>query len=121
MFIEVIAPGGAAQMRSEARMKVLLAGELGTPGGVVPCRLLDISRGGACMDAERPQRVGTAVALQRGPLSARGIVAWARGRRCGMRFDDPIRATDLFVQLSASRQAQGSPQPVSPMPRPVSR
>lgn len=103
-------------------MKVLLAGELRTPAGRVACRLLDISRGGACMDADQPQRVGAQVALTRGPLSVKGKVAWARGRRCGVQFEDPIRATDLFVQLSASRQGPIKPQPVNvPMPLSPSR
>lgn len=90
-------------------MKVLLAGELRTQQGSVPCRLLDLSRGGAGMDVDQPQPVGAQVALTRGPLSVTGKIAWAQGRRCGIRFDDPIRATDLFVQLSVSRHVQAQP------------
>lgn len=111
MLIEVSTPVGAKQLRTEPRMKVLLAGELRTPIGPVACRLHDISRGGACVDADHPQRVGSHVSLSRGPLAAKGIVVWARGRRCGLQFNDPIRATDLFVQLSASRQSQAGLQP----------
>lgn len=92
-------------------MKVMLAGAVLTALGSRPCRILDLSRHGACLDSADARRVGDQLTLQRGALAAAGTVMWVRGRRCGMRFDAPIRATDLFVQLSASRMAQ--PAPVS--------
>jgi hypothetical protein len=104
----------SAQLRAEPRMKVMLGGDLLTAFGTQPCRVLDLSRNGACLDTAEPRRVGEQLTLQRGALAATGTIMWVRGRRFGMRFDAPIRATELFVQLSASRDAQ--PAPVSSGP-----
>lgn len=121
MLIEVSTARGVQQLRSEPRMKVLLTGDLRTPKGTIVCRLLDISRGGACLEADEPQEVGARVALNRGQLAVNGTVVWSRGRRCGVRFEGSIRATDLFVQMSASRRAQPAPVNVAAIPLSPSR
>jgi len=100
---------GAKHQRSEPRMKVLLTAELQTPRGMRPCRILNLSRGGACLEADPGQNVGARVELRRGELAVAGTVTWARGRRFGLCFCSPIRATDLFVQMSASRNSQPPP------------
>jgi hypothetical protein len=94
---------GVKQLRTEPRMRVLLTGELASRRGEVACRIVDISRGGACLDADRAHEVGEDIAFRRGTLNAKGKVVWARGKRLGVRFDDPIRATELLVQMSHSR------------------
>ena len=93
------------QLRSETRMKVLLSAELTVRGDRVACRIHDISRGGACLESEQPGRVGETIRLDRGSLAASGRISWVRGRRFGIMFDAPIRATELLVQMSHSRQA----------------
>ncbi len=101
------ADGRAAvkQMRVEPRMKVLLAGELRGPRGPSACRITDLSRGGACVEVEVRFSIGEEVTLARGSLEVGGVVAWVSGRRCGLCFRTPIRATELLVQMSHSRQA----------------
>lgn len=100
------------QLRSEPRMKVLLTGEVSSPRGRSACRIVDISRGGACLDADQNHGIGDDVALRRGPLHVRGRIVWSRGRRFGVQFDCPIRATELLVQMSQSRIAAAGAQPV---------
>lgn len=68
-------------------------------------RLRDLSRGGALAEAARtPARLGK-VTLARGALTVEARVAWVDRGRFGLVFETPIRATDLFVQLSLSREA----------------
>lgn len=106
MLIQIVRGGeGVKQLRTEPRMKVLLTGELSSRRGAVPCRIVDISRGGACVDADRAHERGEQVCFSRGGLQAKGQIVWSRGRRFGIRFDEPIRATELFVQMSQSRTA----------------
>jgi hypothetical protein len=111
MLIEIVRGEAARQLRTEPRMKVLLTGELSSRRGSFSCRVVDISRGGACIDADRVHEQGEDVCFRRGALQTRGKVVWSRGRRFGIRFDDPIRATELLVQMSHSRTVT---QPVPP-------
>ena len=93
-------------------MKVLLIGELRSVRGSMGCRVLDISRGGACIDADRAHEVGEDVEFRRGPLNVSGKIVWSRGNRFGIRFDGTIRATDLLIQMSHSRAVQATRPPV---------
>lgn len=49
--------------------------------------------------------MGEDIALKRGPLQVKGKIVWSRGKRFGLRFNEPIRATELLVQMSHSRAA----------------
>jgi hypothetical protein len=104
-LVEIVKGEGAKQLRAEPRMKVLLTGELSSRRGTFSCRVVDISRGGACIDADRAHEEGEDVCFRRNGLQTRGRVVWSRGRRFGIRFDEPIRATELLVQMSHSRTA----------------
>lgn len=94
----------ASQRRLEPRFTVRLGGELLVQGERIACELRDLSRGGACVDAERALRRGQVVVLMRGALRVGGKIAWARGRRFGLQFEAPIRATELLVQMSEGRR-----------------
>lgn len=96
------------QLRTETRMKVLLSGEVRVRGASAACRVHDLSRGGACLESDRPGLVGDCIQFVRGQLTADGRIAWVRGRRFGIRFDIPIRATELLVQMSHNRQSQAA-------------
>ena len=85
-------------------MKVLLTGMLEVGGTIVACRVHDISRGGACLDAEVMPGIGDSVTLRRGSLVAEGVVAWLGRGRFGIRFAAPIKATELLVQMNHSRR-----------------
>jgi hypothetical protein len=111
VLIEIVRGDAARQLRTEPRMKVLLTGEMSSRRGSFSCRVVDISRGGACIDADRAHERGEDVCFRRGGLQTKGKVVWSRGRRFGIRFDDPIRATELLVQMSHSRTAT---QPAAP-------
>jgi hypothetical protein len=104
MLVKVeIAPD---QVRREPRFAVDLAGMLQDGEGPdLAVRLRDLSRGGALAEAARtPPRLGK-VTLARGALTVEARVAWVGRGRFGLAFEAPIRATDLFVQLSLSRGA----------------
>ena len=97
---------GCDTARAEPRMAVALAAELRTESGSTSCRLVDLSRGGACLEIDSPVLRGREIVLHRGAMQAKGVVVWLRGDRCGVRFDKPIRANDLLVQMSQSRKSQ---------------
>jgi hypothetical protein len=86
-------------------MKVMLTAEVSSCRGPTVCRVLDISRGGACLDANSAHEVGEEVAFKRGTLQAKARIVWSRGKRFGIQFNEPIRATELLVQMSHSRAA----------------
>jgi len=104
-------------LRAEPRMSVLLPAELRTETGATLCRLVDLSRGGACLELDSPIPPGRKVVLHRGAFQSSGVVVWLRGRRCGVRFEQPLRATDLLVQMSQSRQSRLKPLSGGEMPR----
>ena len=106
MLIKIVRGGeGVKQLRTEPRMKVLLTGEMSSRRGAFSCRIVDISRGGACLEADRAHEVGEDVSMRRGSLRTQGKIMWSRGKRFGVRFEEPIRATELLVQMSQSRSA----------------
>jgi PilZ domain-containing protein len=104
MFMTVEGKGRPA--RRERRFAVELDAVLRGVAAEQPVRLLDLSRGGALVACARPPAADAAVTLVRGALTIDARVAWSRRDRFGLEFARPIRATELFVQLSLSR---GSP------------
>jgi len=89
--------------RREQRFAVDLAAVLRGGAEEVPVRLRDLSRGGALGECPFPPPALSAVTLLRGALAIEARVAWAGRGRFGLEFLQPIRATDLLVQLSLSR------------------
>lgn len=126
MIAEIETHVGVKQLRAEPRMKVLLTGEVMTVRGGMTCRVHDISRGGACLDTDVRQAIGETVTFRRGPLNVRGTIVWVRSKRFGVRFDTPIRATELLIQMSHSRHksfsgmSQPARAPVSVAAMPLS-
>jgi len=91
--------------RAEPRMKVMLDAVLASRRGPIGCRVHDISQGGAMVEADCPHTIGEVVAIERSRLKVSGTVVWSRGKRFGIQFDAPIRATELLVQMSHSRHS----------------
>ena len=89
-------------------MTVLLSAEVETAFACFSARICDLSRHGLRALATRVVPVGTLLTVRRGKQSFTGIVMWSQGRQFGMRFDAPIRATDLLVQASHSRSILAS-------------
>ncbi len=68
-------------------------------------RLRDLSRGGAALVAFMSPPPAARVTLELGGMVIAARVAWTAGRRFGLCFEAPLRATDvlLFCRKSRSR------------------
>ena len=97
--------------RAERRFAVSLAASVVTEGGSVAVRLLDLSVGGALAESALAPAVGSRVILERERIEVAARVIWKRGVRFGLAFERPIKATELFFQLSRSRDEQQEPEP----------
>lgn len=80
-----------------------LAASLRIGGDSRRVQLRNLSRSGALAEALRPPPAGNPVTLAANGLLAEAQVEWVRGSRFGLSFRQPLRATDLLVQLSRSR------------------
>lgn len=76
--------------RGRRRSRVRLAAALEAGGKSMKANLLNLSTGGAQLDAETPPAVGTEFVLTRGDLRAHGRVVWVSDHRFGMAFDQPV-------------------------------
>jgi hypothetical protein len=92
-----------AERRAEPRFPLFLAATARQGSGTTRIQLRNLSRSGALAEALRPPAEGSSVTLARDDLLVQARVAWVEGMRFGLAFDEPIRATDLLVQLSRSR------------------
>ena len=72
----------------------------GELGGV----LLDISRGGAMVNASPPLPVGCRLVIERRNLEIPGTVRWVEGNRFGIQFEDELDEIDLMAIVSKGRQ-----------------
>ena len=88
-----------------------LAASVETERGPVAVRLLDLSVGGALAESALAPAVGSRVILRRERIEVAARVIWKRGARFGLAFDRPIKATELFFQLSRNRDEQQEPAP----------
>lgn len=77
----------AWEARSSRRRRALLGAELRTVSGVRRANILNLSTGGALLDAAIPPQTGEPLTLARGAFSAQGRVTWVRDHRFGVSFD----------------------------------
>jgi len=92
------APCQAVHRRSEVRLAVRALAELVEADGCArTVRLKDLSRSGACVESPRPLGPCARIRLRIGHLDVSATLRWSRGARFGLRFDSPIRATDLLL------------------------
>ena len=92
------APPAPSYQRSEVRLALCADGEIVDADGVVrTVRLRDLSRSGACVESPRPLGPCARVRLRIGHVDVSATLRWSRGARSGLRFDSPIRATDLLL------------------------
>jgi hypothetical protein len=95
-----------AGRRREIRMPVQLLGTLAAAGRAPGCvEIVDLSRGGACCRALAPPRAGSEVDLRLDGLTAVATVRWVAGRRFGLEFLRPLRASEILIQSGRSRNA----------------
>lgn len=94
----------AAYQRTELRLPVRTVAELVEADGVVrTVQLRDLSRNGACVEASRSLGPCGRLRLRIGHLDLSATLRWSRNTRFGLRFDAPIRATDLLLLASRYR------------------
>lgn len=82
--------GKEQEYRRFGRRRVMLAAKLYSVHGETNAVLLDLSRGGAMLNASPPLPVGCKLLLVRRSLEASATVAWAEGSRLGLEFAEPL-------------------------------
>ena len=91
-------------VRASARHRALLGATLSTASGERRCNILNLSIGGALLDAAMPPTVGEPITLMRGPLVIAGRVGWLNGHRFGVTFDHAISDGDVRAVTAAADQ-----------------
>lgn len=114
MRAEVQERTDSAQARQEQRFAVQLPAQLRSGALAVPVEIRDLSRGGCLAEAAFPPLCDNLVMLAREKLIVEARVVWTKGRRFGLRFEAPLSAIDLFVQLSHNRALAEEPMPAAP-------
>lgn len=76
--------------RRQGRHRILLAATLHSVHGEMDGVLLDLSEGGALVNASPPLPAGCKLLLERQNLEVPGTVRWVEGNRFGVQFDEPI-------------------------------
>src|SRR5688572_1950351 len=90
--------------RRETRSGLFLAAVIKTTVGCLSVRIRNISSGGALIEMDRPLAIADSVELVRAQHKVSAIVAWSRGRRCGLKFDEPIVIECWVPSLSSQGQ-----------------
>ncbi len=78
------------EYRRYGRHRVMLAAKLYSVHGETPAVLLDLSEGGALLNASPAPPSGCKVLLARLDLEASATVMWKEGNRFGLKFDEPL-------------------------------
>ena len=80
----------ADELRDEPRSSLYLAASLYCDGVSVPVKIRNLSSAGALLELQSSLQAGSLVQLIRGSLIVHGLVAWAEGKRCGLKFSGLI-------------------------------
>jgi hypothetical protein len=89
-----------AERRRAPRYRVLLTAQLITIAGEQPVKLRDISMVGALIEGEKLPPPGKDVVLRRGSIETFASVAWVRGNRCGLLFDDSFTESEMMAFIN---------------------
>jgi hypothetical protein len=104
-----LAPG--TNRRRRERVALTLLGRMQTLHGTRTVRLHDLSPWGAMVEGVPPSTsVGSEAIFKSHALDVFATVLWLRGDRCGIRFDAPIRDTDIEALQAMSEQLSGEGQ-----------
>lgn len=95
------------EARSSHRRRALLGAQLATVTGERRANILNLSTGGALLDAAEPPVAGEPVTLIRDAHAMPGRIGWVNGHRFGMTFDHAI--SDAVVS-AVTGQAGGADQ-----------
>jgi hypothetical protein len=94
--------------RSEPRAQLVLPAATEALSGNGHVTLLDVSRTGARLEGQRLPEVGRDIILKCDGIEAFGSVAWTASGRCGVHFDEPIGAGELFALRSLAADSAQS-------------
>ena len=86
--------------RSNARARMNLPVSLMFPDKTCPCLLENMSSGGGRVHIEPLPKLGSAAFLHCADLEIFCSVVWARGRKCGLNFED-IVTQDMVMAIRA--------------------
>lgn len=106
--------GFGNDMRRHGRHRVMLTATICSVHGEIDAVLLDLSCGGAMLNASPAPPVGCKLLIERHNLEIAGRVRWIDGNRFGVCFDEPLR--EDVVAMLVSRSGQMSP---AAMPHPA--
>lgn len=104
------APSPVAGRRVAARARVSLTGYLETVQGTQKATLRNVSATGAMLEVSQLPPVGASGIFKCAALDCFGTVAWARGRWCGIAFDEPISHGEVLQVRAISDQAAFAPE-----------
>jgi PilZ domain len=86
---------GKLGKRGMARLVTAIDGGLVLPERNASCRVENVSRTGCRLALDTPPRLGATVLVRVERIDTLGTVKWARGRRCGVRFERPLEPREL--------------------------
>ena len=86
---------GAGQRRHAVRRKMFEPVALHYGGITARAHFLDLSCSGALAHSETPPLAGSYVAVEATGLERTGRVMWARGKRFGIQFSQPLSDADV--------------------------
>lgn len=90
------------ELRGRKRSRIRLSALLQAGGESRKVNLLNLSTGGALLDAETPPAVDTEAVLTRGEARASGRIMWVNEHRFGMAFDEPLDEALILDQFQAA-------------------
>jgi hypothetical protein len=94
----------ATQNRKSRRSNVLMTATVESDGAAAQVKLRNLSAEGALVEGEGLPVEGSAVVFRRNELSARGRVAWLKGKQAGIAFDQELRAEQVLRHVPPVRQ-----------------
>lgn len=98
--------GGKQGQRGTARLALGMPGTLVMAHATVPCLIDDISASGARIRCDAGLTVGASAELRFEERRGFCVVAWSRGGRTGLRFDQRLTLEDIeyFRWIAANPQ-----------------
>ncbi|MBV9840364.1 MAG: PilZ domain-containing protein [Sphingomonadaceae bacterium] len=90
------------EQRREARHRVSLTAQLRYFREQSDVRVLDLSSGGAMIEADAPPARGEEVVLVRGAVQVVATVAWVKEHHCGLCFHRAVDKRALMAPLAAA-------------------
>jgi PilZ domain len=87
--------GGKQGQRGTARLMLGVPGTLVMAHATVSCLIDDISASGAKIRCDAPLGAGASAELRFEERRGFGVIAWARGGRAGLRFDQRLTLDDI--------------------------